>query len=93
MSVVRSTMSVVVAAVFHPVADRHNELIEALRDAIPAVHQEDGCQLCAIHDADDGTITMTEKWDSREALAAHNMGPRSRHSMWRWRTSSHSPPR
>jgi quinol monooxygenase YgiN len=62
-------------AVFHPVADRHHELIDALRAAIPAVHQEDGCRLYAIHDADDGTITMIEKWDSRDPLAAHNTGP------------------
>ena len=39
------------------------------------MHQEDGCRLYAIHDVDDGTITMIEKWDSREALAAHNTGP------------------
>jgi quinol monooxygenase YgiN len=38
------------------------------------VHEEEGCQLYAIHDAEDGTITMIEKWDSREALAAHAAG-------------------
>jgi len=68
-------MSVVVTAVFHPVAGRGAELIAALRASIPAVHQEDGCRLYAIHDAEDGTITMIEKWDSREALAAHGAGP------------------
>ena len=68
-------MSVVVTAVFHPVPGRTPELIDALRASIPAVHQEAGCQLYAIHDAEDGTITMIEKWDSREVLAAHAAGP------------------
>jgi quinol monooxygenase YgiN len=69
------TVSVVVTAVFHPVPGRTSDLIDALRASIPAVHQEEGCRLYAIHNADDGTITMIEKWDSREALAAHAAGP------------------
>jgi quinol monooxygenase YgiN len=67
--------TVVVTAVFHPVPDRRDELIAALRATIPGVHEEDGCRLYAIHDAEDGTVTMIEKWDSREALAAHSTGP------------------
>jgi quinol monooxygenase YgiN len=67
--------AVVVTAVFHPAPGRTAELADALRATIPAVHEEEGCQLYAIHDADDGTITMIEKWDSREALAAHAAGP------------------
>ena len=67
-------MSVVVTAVFHPVPGRTAELIDALRATIPAVHQEEGCRLYAIHDAEDGTITMIEKWDSAEALATHASG-------------------
>ena len=68
-------MTVVVTAVFHPVAGRTAELVDALRATIPAVHEEKGCRLYAIHDADDGTITMIEKWDSREDLAAHSGSP------------------
>jgi len=67
--------TVVVTAVFQPAPDRKDELVAALRASIPAVHDEDGCRLYAIHDAQDGTITMIEKWDSREALAAHAAGP------------------
>jgi quinol monooxygenase YgiN len=68
-------VSVVVTAVFHPVPGRTAELVDALRAAIPAVHQEEGCRLYAIHDAEDGTITMIEKWDSQDALDAHAAGP------------------
>jgi quinol monooxygenase YgiN len=53
---------------------RSAELIDALRATIPAVHDEEGCRLYAIHDAEDGTITMIEKWDSREDLDAHAAG-------------------
>jgi len=65
---------VVVTAVFHPIPGRTTELIDALRATIPAVHEEAGCLLYAIHDAADGTITMIEKWDSAEALDAHAAG-------------------
>jgi quinol monooxygenase YgiN len=65
---------VIVTAVFHPLDGHRQELIDALRVAIPAVHEEAGCLLYAIHDADDGTITMLEKWESRELLAAHGSG-------------------
>jgi quinol monooxygenase YgiN len=41
---------------------------------MPAVHEEDGCLLYAIHDANDGTITMIEKWTSSELLEAHSRG-------------------
>lgn len=68
-------MPVVVTAVFHPAPGRRAELVDALRSSIPAVHEEAGCRLYAIHDAEDGTITMIEKWDSPEDLAAHAAGP------------------
>jgi quinol monooxygenase YgiN len=66
--------TIAVTAVFHPAPGRKDELVAALRATIPGVHDEDGCRLYAIHDAEDGTITMIEKWDSREALAAHAAG-------------------
>jgi len=66
---------VIVTAVFHPVDGGRESLIAALKAGIPAVHDEQGCSLYAIHDAEDGTIVMLEKWDSREDLAAHAAGP------------------
>lgn len=67
-------MPVIVVAVFHPAAGRRAELVEALRASIPAVHREQGCRLYAIHDAEDDTITMLEKWDSAADLALHANG-------------------
>ena len=65
---------VIVSTVFQPAPDAKEPLIAALREGIPAVHSEDGCIIYAIHDAEDGTIVMLEKWASREALDAHASG-------------------
>jgi quinol monooxygenase YgiN len=67
-------MTVVVTAVFHPVPGQKEQLVAALRATIPGVHDEAGCELYAIHDAEDGTITMIEKWTTRADLDAHSTG-------------------
>jgi quinol monooxygenase YgiN len=68
-------MTVVVTAIFKPAPGRKDELVEAMRPGIAAVHEEPGCELYAIHDAEDGTITMLEKWSSQADLDAHAKGP------------------
>jgi quinol monooxygenase YgiN len=65
---------VVVTAYFHPVPGQHDQVVEALRPAIAAVHSESGCELYAIHDAPDGTIVMIEKWTSVGELDEHGNG-------------------
>ena len=65
---------VVVTAVFHPAPGAKEPLVAALRESIPAVHAEGSCILYAIHDAEDGTIVMLEKWASRQDLDAHAAG-------------------
>lgn len=66
---------VVVTAVFSPNPGQKDQLLAAVRDAIPAVHQEKGCELYAIHDAEDGTLVMLEKWTTATDLEAHSNGP------------------
>jgi quinol monooxygenase YgiN len=69
-------MTVVVTAVFYPKAGRKQELAAAMQRGIAAVHEEQGCELYAIHDAEDGTITMIEKWTTVADLDAHgSAGP------------------
>jgi len=65
---------VVVTAYFHPAPGQHDQVVEALRPAIAAVHSESGCELYAIHDAPDGTIVMIEKWTSVGDLDEHGSG-------------------
>lgn len=67
-------MTVIVTAVFHPAAGARERLIAAMRRGIEAVHAEPGCELYAIHDAEDGTVTMLEKWTTAADLDAHAEG-------------------
>jgi quinol monooxygenase YgiN len=69
-----TTQPVIVTAYFHPVPGARDQVIAALEPAIAGVHEEDGCELYAIHDAPDGTIVMLEKWTSVELLDAHGQG-------------------
>jgi quinol monooxygenase YgiN len=65
---------VVVTAYFYPAPGKHDQVVEALRPAIAAVHYEPGCELYAIHDAPDGSIVMIEKWTSARDLDDHGAG-------------------
>ena len=67
-------MSVIVTAVFRPAEGKKEELAAAMHRGIAAVHEEPGCELYAIHDAEDGTITMIEKWTRVEDLDLHGGG-------------------
>ena len=66
-------MSVVVVATITPLPGRTDEVVAAFAETIPLVHAEDGCELYALHQAEDRLI-MVEKWASREALATHSKG-------------------
>lgn len=55
--------------------DGEMDKVEAvLRELIPAVHSEDGCELYALHRGKD-RLVFVEKWRDMDALAAHGSGP------------------
>ncbi|MFV0251798.1 MAG: putative quinol monooxygenase [Beutenbergiaceae bacterium] len=66
--------AVVVTAVFQPKEGAREALKDAIVAGIPAVHDEPGCELYSIHDAEDGTLVMLEKWTSAQDLQAHSEG-------------------
>ena len=66
-------MPVVVVALIKPKPEFRDDVIAAMKQAIPLVHQEDGCELYALH-ADDDQLVMIERWTTREALAKHGAG-------------------
>src|SRR5664279_3488531 len=66
---------VIVTAVFHRRPENRAIILDALRTAIAAVHEEPGCELYAIHEAADGSLVMIEKWESVELLDAHGVSP------------------
>ena len=63
-------MPVVVVALIKPKPEHRDEVIAAMKKAVPLVHEEDGCELYALH-ADDDQLVMIERWTTREALAKH----------------------
>ncbi|WGW13700.1 putative quinol monooxygenase [Saxibacter everestensis] len=65
---------VVVIATFVPNPGELDRVRLALDIAIEQVHQEDGCELYAIHEAPNGNIIMIEKWESAELLDTHGAG-------------------
>jgi quinol monooxygenase YgiN len=66
-------MAVVVVATIVPKPECRDEVIAAFRATIEQVHEEDGCELYALHEAADRLI-MVEKWASQEALGTHSKG-------------------
>ncbi len=65
------SQEVVVTAVFHSVPGERAALEAVLKSVIQDVHEEPGCLLYALHEADEDTLVLIEKWESRELLAAH----------------------
>ena len=63
-------MSVVVVATITPKPEHRDEVIAAMKKAVPLVHEEDGCELYALH-VDDKQLVMVERWTTPEALKKH----------------------
>ncbi|MBN1091508.1 antibiotic biosynthesis monooxygenase [Blastococcus sp. TML/M2B] len=63
-------MSIVVVATLTPKPDAVDAVREALLAAIPKVHEEPGCELYSLHEAD-GAFVMVEKWADADAMKAH----------------------
>ena len=66
-------MSVVVVATIVPLPEHRDEVIATFTETVARVHEEDGCELYALHQAED-RLVMVEKWASPEALRTHSQG-------------------
>lgn len=64
----------VVIAIFRPASAARDRVLAALERAIPRVHDEAGCTLYSIQEAEDGVIWMIEHWASRADLDTHGAG-------------------
>ena len=67
------SMSITVVATITPKPDRLDAVRDAFVQAIPAVHEEDGCELYALH-VGKGVLVMVERWRDGAALEAHGAG-------------------
>ena len=67
-------MPVVVVATIRPLPEHLDTVRDAFLEILPAVHEEPGCELYALHEAD-CVLVMVEKWASQEALDTHMTAP------------------
>jgi quinol monooxygenase YgiN len=67
-------MPVVVVATMTAKPESVDTVREACKRAIEAVHQEPGCELYALHEAD-RTFVFVEQWADAEALKTHSTAP------------------
>ena len=63
-------MSIVVVATLTPKPDAVDAVREALLAAVPKVHEEPGCELYALHEAD-GAFVLVERWADADAMKVH----------------------
>jgi quinol monooxygenase YgiN len=67
-------MPVVVVATMTAKPESVDTVREICKRAIEAVHQEPGCELYSLHEAD-GTFVFVEQWADAEALKTHSGAP------------------
>ena len=67
-------MSVIVVASIPAKPESVDFVRETLTKTVPAVHEESGCELYALHEAN-GTFIFIEQWADMDALQAHSTAP------------------
>jgi quinol monooxygenase YgiN len=68
-------MPVVVVATMKAKPESVDAVREAGKKAVEAVHQEPGCDLYSLHEAQDGTFIFVEQWADGDALKTHSGAP------------------
>lgn len=67
-------MPVVVVATMKARPESVDAVREACTTAVKAVHDEPGCQLYSLHEAD-GTFVFVEQWADADSLKTHSSAP------------------
>lgn len=67
-------MPVVVVATFTVKPESVEAVREICTNAVAQVHEEPGCQLYSLHEAD-GAFVFIEQWADADALKAHSTAP------------------
>lgn len=62
----------IVIAIFQPKPQHLEQVRSALKEIMPEVHQEPGCELYALHEGVEGSLVFIEKWANRENWMKHN---------------------
>ena len=61
----------VVIATFTPHPEHYEQVKRVLLEVSPEVHQEEGCELYALHEEVEGTLVLIEKWTTRQLWQEH----------------------
>ncbi|MFV0374283.1 putative quinol monooxygenase [Microbacterium sp.] len=70
-----TTDPIIVLAIFVPAPGAGERLRDVMREFIPQVHAEAGCDLyCIQEDGDTGRIVMFERWATEHDLDMHTNG-------------------
>jgi quinol monooxygenase YgiN len=69
-----SSAPVIVVATMIAKPESVDTVRDACKSAIEAVHQEPGCELYSLHEAD-GTFVFVEQWADADALKTHGKAP------------------
>ncbi|MEV5651070.1 putative quinol monooxygenase [Nocardia sp. NPDC052254] len=64
----------VIVATITPKPDKVDEVAEVLTRVVPEVHDEDGCEVYALHKGNDRFV-FVEVWRDMAALGAHSAAP------------------
>jgi quinol monooxygenase YgiN len=62
----------IVLACFTPLPGKLEEVLEVLKGITPVVHQEEGCELYALHTEVEGKVFFIEKWTTRALWKQHS---------------------
>jgi quinol monooxygenase YgiN len=65
---------IVVTATLTPKQGETERVLHLLQSGTPAVHEEDGCLLYALHTDEAGHVVILEKWRDSHSLEAHARG-------------------
>jgi quinol monooxygenase YgiN len=68
-------MPVVVVATLKAKPESVEAVREAGKKALAGVHEEPGCDLYSLHEAEDGTFIFVEQWADADALKTHSTAP------------------
>ena len=61
----------IVIAIFTAVPGHENDVRDILTRIIPEVHDEEGCELYALHEDTGGRLVFVESWTTRELWEKH----------------------
>jgi quinol monooxygenase YgiN len=68
------TQPCIILATLKPAAGKKDAVLALFEKVMPAVHEEEGCELYALYEDVDGALHMIEKWTSWDLWQVHMAG-------------------